>query len=359
MKLEIGTLINRVQTYEDKGIDQVIEVKVAQVKNMNGKKIKMEADRDRLEKLMQELQDSLTRSDERRRTLLDNKRVRQLRQENAELEEKVKRYDAKLKAYNFDIAQKKKKDLIEKCNAIQIAQSVKQGRRNEISSTIMALKRELNSDKLKKAAENVRKYNTSVRCRDHIMKDLEKYYKALSYAISKFHEQRMKVINRIAKELWRATYKGNDIDYIAVRTDEVDLTAAMEKRKNCQYKVMMHKNNTEMEMRGRCSAGQKVLASLVIRLALAETFSANCGIFALDEPTTNLDSDNIASLAEALANIVEKRATLNKNFQLIIITHDEDLIDILGQRVKATDHYFKIFRNERGLSNIKKTSFNA
>ena len=30
-------------------------------------------------------------------------------------------------------------------------------------------------------------------------------------------------------------------------------------------------------------------ASLIIRLALAETFSATCGIIALDEPTTNLD----------------------------------------------------------------------
>ena len=39
----------------------------------------------------------------------------------------------------------------------------------------------------------------------------------------------------------------------------------------------------------RCSAGQKVLASLIIRLALAETFAENCGIIALDEPTTNLD----------------------------------------------------------------------
>ena len=51
----------------------------------------------------------------------------------------------------------------------------------------------------------------------------------------------------------------------------------------------MIKNEAEMEMRGRCSAGQKVLASLVIRLALVQTFSANCSIIALDEPTTNLD----------------------------------------------------------------------
>ena len=49
------------------------------------------------------------------------------------------------------------------------------------------------------------------------------------------------------------------------------------------HKNMSHfqiKNDTEMEMRGRCSAGQKVLASLIIRLALAETFSTSLGIIA-------------------------------------------------------------------------------
>lgn len=63
----------------------------------------------------------------------------------------------------------------------------------------------------------------------------------------------------------------------------------------------MIKNGSELNMRGRCSAGQKVLASIIIRLALAETFCVNCGVFTLDEPTTNLDRDNIESLAENLA----------------------------------------------------------
>ena len=45
----------------------------------------------------------------------------------------------------------------------------------------------------------------------------------------------------------------------------------------------------------------QVLALLIIRLALAETFCLSCGILALDEPTTNLDVENIESLACALA----------------------------------------------------------
>ena len=63
----------------------------------------------------------------------------------------------------------------------------------------------------------------------------------------------------------------------------------------------MMKDNVEMDMRGRCSAGQKVLASIIIRLALAESFGTDCGMLALDEPTTNLDRDNIQSLAASLA----------------------------------------------------------
>lgn len=55
-------------------------------------------------------------------------------------------------------------------------------------------------------------------------------------------------------------------------------------------RVVMVNSGVELDMRGRCSAGQKVLACLIIRLALAETFCLNCGILALDEPTTNLDA---------------------------------------------------------------------
>ena len=62
----------------------------------------------------------------------------------------------------------------------------------------------------------------------------------------------------------------------------------------------MIKNRVALDMRGRCSAGQKVLAALIIRLALAETFCLHCGILALDEPTANLDEDNVESLAKHL-----------------------------------------------------------
>eukprot|EP00798_Chlamydomonas_sp_ICE-L_P012321 gene12321-15489_t len=162
--------------------------------------------------------------------------------------------------------------------------------------------------------------------------DLDKYNKALEKALLAFHTTKMSDINKIIKELWQKTYRGQDIDYIQVKAD-ADGT------KSYNYRVVMFNNGAELEMRGRCSAGQKVLACLVlaclvIRLALAEAFCLNCGILALDEPTTNLDADNSASLAEALRAIMVSRAG-QENFQLIIITHDEAFAHAIGTREQA------------------------
>ena len=73
-----------------------------------------------------------------------------------------------------------------------------------------------------------------------------------------------------------------------------------------------------------------MLACLIIRLALAETFCLNCGILALDEPTTNLDAANASSLAEALRDVMEARKA-QSNFQLVVITHDERCVSLLWQ----------------------------
>lgn len=151
-------------------------------------------------------------------------------------------------------------------------------------------------------------------------------------------------------------------------------------------------------MRGRCSAGQKVLASLLIRLALAETFCVQCGILALDEPTTNLDQVAQGSLASApgfiesfpvcfplgkhegvresterdhqqtvSSAVVSSLAACadpcvpvlcsrgQKNFQLILITHDETFVDEVGKRAHA-DFYYRVFKNDSNNSVIRRHS---
>jgi DNA repair protein RAD50 len=83
---------------------------------------------------------------------------------------------------------------------------------------------------------------------------------------------------------------------------------------------------------------------------LAESFSVNCGILALDEPTTNLDHANIESLANSLADIIRMRRS-QSNFQLIVITHDEEFMRMLG-RSEYVQKYYYIDKNDRNESVI-------
>ncbi|KAL1302275.1 hypothetical protein AAFC00_002695 [Neodothiora populina] len=202
----------------------------------------------------------------------------------------------------------------------------------------------------KGAAEKYKEAHIKVETTKAAVEDLTRYGSALDKAIMKYHALKMEEINRIIEELWRKTYQGTDVDTIGIRSDNEN----MKGNKNYNYRVVMVKQDAEMDMRGRCSAGQKVLASIIIRLALAECFGVNCGLIALDEPTTNLDRDNIRALAASLAEIIRVRRQ-QRNFQLIVITHDEEFLRYM-QCADFCDYYYRISRNERQKSMIIRQS---
>eukprot|EP01060_Flectonema_neradi_P029882 TRINITY_DN4236_c1_g1_i7.p1 TRINITY_DN4236_c1_g1~~TRINITY_DN4236_c1_g1_i7.p1 ORF type:complete len:518 (+),score=126.46 TRINITY_DN4236_c1_g1_i7:31-1554(+) len=174
--------------------------------------------------------------------------------------------------------------------------------------------------------------------------DLARYHTALDCALMKYHDEKITEMNEIIKDLWIRTYKGNDIDHIELRSD-VELSATSRTR-NYNYRVVMVRGGVSLDMRGRCSAGQRVLASLVVRLALSQAFCCDCGVLALDEPTTNLDVENIESLAYALTEIIAARRG-QTNFQLVIITHDEQFVRRIGQAC-GTETVYHISKDGEG-----------
>ena len=183
--------------------------------------------------------------------------------------------------------------------------------------------------------------------------DLETYYKALDKALMHYHNIKMKEINEILKDYWRSVYRGKDIDEIYIRS----AATSDRTQRSFTYSVMMRQGDTDLEMRGRCSAGQRVLASLLIRLALADTFCLACGVIALDEPTTNLDKRNISAFARALSDIIMKRRA-QSNFQLIVITHDEQFVDEIGKRAHC-EYFYRVYKDpDTQLSQIRKQAIN-
>ncbi|KAF4539708.1 putative dna repair protein rad50 protein [Lasiodiplodia theobromae] len=202
----------------------------------------------------------------------------------------------------------------------------------------------------KDAAKNYKEAHIKVETTKAAVEDLSRYGGALDKAVVKYHSLKLEEINRIIEELWKKTYQGTDVDTIMIRSENETTS----KQRSYNYRVVMVKQDAELDMRGRCSAGQKVLASIIIRLALAECFGVNCGLIALDEPTTNLDRDNIRALAESLAEIIRVRRQ-QSNFQLIVITHDEEFLRYM-QCADFSDYYYRVSRNEKQKSTIEKQS---
>ncbi|KAL7902084.1 AAA domain-containing protein [Trichoderma sp. TUCIM 5745] len=200
------------------------------------------------------------------------------------------------------------------------------------------------------AKQKYRESHIRVETTKAAIQDLNQCVSAVDKAVMQYHTMKMEDVNRIASELWQTTYQGTDIDTILIRSDN-DTT---NKKRNYNYRLCMVKQDTEMDMRGRCSAGQKVLASIIIRLALAESFGVNCGLIALDEPTTNLDRDNIKSLAESLHRIIKTRQQ-QSNFQLIVITHDEEFLRHM-RCSDFCDSFFRVKRDEKQNSVISRES---
>lgn len=232
------------------------------------------------------------------------------------------------------------------------------GEARNISNSIQMQERELGTPQYKSIEGAIQFLQFQMLTTDKIVEAILLRHDAIEESVMAYHNRKMEQINRSIKDFWKLTYKGKDIDTIEIKSD-VDKTAS--RFHSFNYRIVFHNfeypptfhrdSGTELDMRGRCSAGQKVLGSLLIRLALAEAFCVECGVLALDEPTTNLDTENIAGLAEALTDIITERAG-HKNFQLIVISHDEQFIQALGS--KFTEYIWRIEKNERGYSTIKK-----
>lgn len=251
---------------------------------------------------------------------------------NAEAEKA--KYQEQLKKYREEIAE------------LNLQHYGKVGEVKQINDQVLALKRELETE-FKDADKHYHEEWLKLQTNLLVVTDLQTYSQALDKSIMEYHSMKMDEINRILRDLWNQTYKGTDIDGVEIKCEQ----ATLGRGRSYNYRVVMYKKSSELDMRGRCSAGQKVLTSILIRLALAECFGTNCGMIALDEPTTNLDAENAESLANALNNIIDFRKS-QKNFQLIVITHDEKFLShINGDRY--TDNFYRIERDENQHSIIK------
>lgn len=224
------------------------------------------------------------------------------------------------------------------------------GSKVRIDDELYRVKSDIENNKgvMSKYAESLGK----VVCNRIIMSDLEKLKECFNQSLLTFHNQMIAKINQVLKSRWRQIYQGGDIDHIELVDEEITRT---KNQKGYNYYIAMTKSGIRMKMREKGSAGQKALACIIIRMALAELFVKDFAIIALDEPTANLDLANVISLAKAIGNYVKRRAKRGFNIQWVIITHDEQFLRALDS--ESSPFYYRCVLDSEGCSKIQKCHY--
>jgi len=346
---QLKTADREIQSYIDRGGDQQLDRAKRDVDTFKAELSRLEQEQGHIVRDIKGLEDQLRNRSERKRGIVDNQRFRRdlraLKSVSAEIEELEKHNaEADLATYSREGSEWQMKR-----NKLSAEHATLVGSLKSKDEQLKELIDEFETD-YEGAARKYKEAHIKSETTKACVEDLSRYSGALDKAIMKYHSLKMEEINRIVEELWRKTYQGTDVDTIMIKSENENAKS----NKSYNYRVVMVKQDTEMDMRGRCSAGQKVLACIIIRLALAECFGTNCGLIALDEPTTNLDRENIEALARSLAEIIKTRR-VQKNFQLIVITHDEEFLKAM-ECSDFADNYWRVSRNEKQKSIIEKQS---
>lgn len=284
---EIQSLNNKIDGYQCKGIGHKLEVVQTTIKNLENDLRAGKTMKERTAKTISEIQLSLLDQEKRERELQDNVKYRErikhrdiLHNEVLELERKYGNINLtsmvnekrKLKDQEDAIGRKVLLDItfhlfllplyIYIFKLLSFQKALIQGRMGELDLKIEALQKELAGKMLKNVEADYKKELVKLVTFKSCAKDLERYAATMDYAMMKYHKQKMMRVNSFIREYWMKIYEGNDIDFIEIQTDTV---ASTDKRRSYNYKLIQSKEGVALDMRNRCSAGQKVNQCIAVK----------------------------------------------------------------------------------------------
>ncbi|MCL5429951.1 MAG: SMC family ATPase [Candidatus Marsarchaeota archaeon] len=149
-----------------------------------------------------------------------------------------------------------------------------------------------------------------------IVSNLNKFKTVLQETETTLRKKLSLSINNLMEELWMQLYPYSDYQSIRLTPKADDYLLEIRTQDGDD-------NESWMQVDGTASGGERSIACLTLRVALAMVVVPNLRWLILDEPTHNIDANGISQLVEVLGgplpNFVE---------QIFIITHEESMKQI-------------------------------
>jgi exonuclease SbcC len=149
--------------------------------------------------------------------------------------------------------------------------------------------------------------------------DLTKFRDALADTEALLRNQLVSSINSMMQNVWRELYPY--ADYAAIRLNASKDDYALE--------VRTGQDSTAWEdVDAIASGGERSIACLAMRIAMAMVTVPNLRWLILDEPTHNIDEKGISGMIEIFGSTLPKVVE-----QIFVITHDQELKNIASAKV--------------------------
>ena len=167
---------------------------------------------------------------------------------------------------------------------------------------------------------------------DKILIDLKVYEKAIAVTQEELRKQFVEAVNYTINQLWSTLYPYQDFTEVKLHVEDGDYTLKLLSRGGVW-------NNAD----GGVSGGERSIACLALRVALALTLAPHLRLLILDEPSHNLDAKALTELATTLRERVGDFMD-----QVILITHEEELEE------SATGNVYRLERDKisDGVTNV-------
>jgi len=287
-----------------KKVSEAIEIDTKVIKDVE----------DKLDKLKKELEEYRAEKDKiellniRFQELSENRRKQlEIKNRLENVLSKLSLEESKLEGKNLDLLKEKLNELLLK----------EREYRTKLDSIEDRLKEKLeNYENLNKQIENWKVMKEKIKKLEKIILDFKLFEKAIEYTQTELRKQFIETVNYTMNQLWSTLYPYGDFTEIRLFIEEGDYVLKLLSRSGIW-------DNVE----GIASGGERSIACLALRIALALTLAPHLRILILDEPSVNLDVKSLSELATTLRERVYEFMD-----QVILITHEEELQEAVTGR---------------------------
>lgn len=169
-----------------------------------------------------------------------------------------------------------------------------------------------------KNKEEINKLKESI---DQVRKKIEflkKFKNAIIAAQGELRRELILAVNEVMSNLWQELYPYDKWSSLRLLAEDQD------------YILQIKETNGDwLSVNGFASGGERMIASLSLRIAFSKVLAPNLDLLILDEPTHNLDKNAI----DTLTQIIEEKLSNLLN-QVFIVTHEEKIAESAKNLIK-------------------------